>query len=124
MTKLHIISDLHLEFSMFEPPSTDADIIILAGDIGKVANGIHWARRTFPNKEIVYIIGNHEYYGTQRAETLAMLHIAAQATGVHLLDDAEVVIDGVRILAAPYGQTFACSARRKNLLRCWQASEA
>lgn len=76
---------------MFEPPATDADIIILAGDIGKVANGIHWARRTFSDKEIVYVIGNHEYYGTQRAETLAMLHIAARATGVHLLDDAELL---------------------------------
>lgn len=91
MTKLHIISDLHLEFSDFQPPATDADIIILAGDIGKVANGIHWARRTFPDKEIVYVIGNHEYYGTQRTETLAMLHTAAKATGVHLLDDAELV---------------------------------
>ena len=91
MTKLHILSDLHLEFATFEPPATDADIIILAGDIGKVANGIHWARRTFPDKEIVYVIGNHEFYGTQRTETLAMLHIAAKATGVHLLDDAEWV---------------------------------
>lgn len=92
--KLHILSDLHLEFSTFEPPATDADVIVLAGDIGKVANGVHWARRTFPDKPIVYVVGNHEYYGTQRAETLALLHIAAKATGVHLLDDKELVIDG------------------------------
>lgn len=94
MTKLHILSDLHLEFSTFEPPATDADVIVLAGDIFKVAYGVHWARRTFPDKPIVYVAGNHEFYGTQRAETLALLHVAAKATGVYLLDDNEFVIDG------------------------------
>jgi predicted phosphodiesterase len=102
------MSDLHLEFSTFEPPATDADIIILAGDIGKVADGIHWAHRTFPGKTIVYVPGNHEYYGTQRAETLAMLHIAAKATGVHLLDDAELLLPqhDLRILGSTMWTDF------------------
>ena len=95
--KLHIISDIHLEFSTFEPPKTNADVIVLAGDVGKVGNGIHWARRTFPDKPIIYVIGNHEFYGTQRAETVARMHIDARAAGVHLLDDSEVIIDGETI---------------------------
>lgn len=41
MTKLHILSDLHLEFSTFEPPTTDADVIVLAGDIGKGNKGVN-----------------------------------------------------------------------------------
>lgn len=104
--KLHIMSDLHLEFSTFEPPATDADVVVLAGDIGKGAEGIHWARRTFPNKEILYVPGNHEFYGTQRAETLAMLHIAARACGVHLLDDTDVTIGGVRFLGCTLWTDF------------------
>ena len=32
--KLHILNDLHIEFEAFEPPATDADLVILAGDIG------------------------------------------------------------------------------------------
>ena len=32
--KLHILSDIHLEFAPFDPPETDADVVILAGDIG------------------------------------------------------------------------------------------
>ena len=104
--KLHILSDLHLEFSTFDPPLTDANVIILAGDIDKVANGVHWARRTFPDKEVVYVVGNHEYYGTQRAETLSMLHIAARATGVHLLDESEVVIGGIRFLGSTLWTDF------------------
>jgi hypothetical protein len=35
--KPHILSDLHTEFADFEPPETDAETIILAGDIGALA---------------------------------------------------------------------------------------
>lgn len=37
--KLHLLSDLHLEFSTFEPPATDADVIVLSGDNGKGNKG-------------------------------------------------------------------------------------
>ena len=104
--KLHIMSDLHLEFSTFEPPETDADVIILAGDIAKVADGIHWARRTFPHKQIIYVPGNHEFYRTQRTETLSMMKSAAQTCGVHLLDDDEIIMDGVRFLGATLWTDF------------------
>lgn len=30
--KLHILTDLHIEFGSFTPPKTDADLVILAGD--------------------------------------------------------------------------------------------
>jgi len=32
--KLHILNDLHIEFEDFDPPATDADVVVLAGDIG------------------------------------------------------------------------------------------
>ena len=79
--KLHILSDLHLEFSSFEPLATDAEIIVLAGDIGKGAKGVYWARSVFPDKPILYVPGNHEFYGTQRAETLSLLRISASIIG-------------------------------------------
>ena len=31
---IHILNDLHLEFEDFTPPGTDADVVVLAGDIG------------------------------------------------------------------------------------------
>ncbi len=96
--KLHIMSDLHLEFSTFDPPATDADVVVLAGDVGKGSNGITWARSAFPDKEILYVPGNHEFYGTERLETLAAIRDAARDCGVHLLDEDEVVINGVRFL--------------------------
>jgi len=32
--KIHVLSDLHTEFADFVPPETDADVVVLAGDIG------------------------------------------------------------------------------------------
>lgn len=96
--KLHILSDLHLEFSTFEPPVTDADVIVLAGDIGKGNKGVYWARETFPDKPILFVPGNHEFYGTQRLETLRLLRIAGQQTGVQILDEDEVIFDDIRFL--------------------------
>jgi predicted phosphodiesterase len=108
MTKLHILSDLHLEFSTFEPPATDADIIILAGDIGKGNKGVYWARDKFPDKPILYLPGNHEFYGTQRQETLSLIKIAGMQCRVTVLDDSELILqqDNLRILGATLWTDF------------------
>lgn len=113
--KLQILSDLHLEFSTFDPLKTDADVVVLAGDIGRVANGLLWAREAFPDKEIIYVPGNHEFYGTQRLETLALLRIAARECDVHLLDDDEVVIDGARFLGSTLWTDFCLFGERAKI---------
>ena len=106
--KLYILSDLHLEFSDMDIVHTDAgaDVIVLAGDIHKGERGISWARETFPDKEIVYVSGNHEFYGKHRLDTLARMRIAAKACGVHFLDDESVVIGEVRFLGATLWTDF------------------
>ena len=106
--KLHIISDLHLEFAQFQPHSAsfDADVIVLAGDIWKGANGLFWAREQWPSKPIIYVAGNHEFYGFQRKNVLSECRLAAKETGVHFLDDDEVIIDGVRFLGSTLWTDF------------------
>lgn len=104
--KLYILSDIHLEFSTFEPFTIDADVVVLAGDIGKKSNGIFWAREKFPDKEIIYVPGNHEFYGAQREDTLTLMRIAAEQCKVHLLDNDEVVINGVRFLGSTLWTDF------------------
>jgi predicted phosphodiesterase len=37
--RIHILSDLHLEFAPFQLVQLDADVIVLAGDIHTGANG-------------------------------------------------------------------------------------
>jgi hypothetical protein len=41
--KLHMHSDLHLEFCSFVPPPNDADVVIFAGDIHTHGRGVKWA---------------------------------------------------------------------------------
>jgi hypothetical protein len=48
--RLHILSDLHLEFEAFAPPAIEADAIILAGDISTGGNGLKWALKAFPDR--------------------------------------------------------------------------
>lgn len=36
--KLHVLSDLHLEFGGFPVPETDADVVVLAGDTRVLCN--------------------------------------------------------------------------------------
>lgn len=104
--KLHILSDLHLEFADLPVPHTDADVVMLAGDIHKGARGIEWARYAFPEKKIVYVAGNHEFYGQHRPNTLARMRLVAKECDVHFLDDESVVIDGVRFLGATLWTDF------------------
>jgi predicted phosphodiesterase len=49
--KLLILSDLHLEFSNMFASKTDADVIVLCGDIWKGDNGIYWAEQPGPIKK-------------------------------------------------------------------------
>ncbi len=111
--KLHILSDLHLEFSTFETPHTWADVIVLAGDIAIGDKGVRWARETWPNKPIVFVPGNHEFYGARRPEIMRLLRIAGKQTGVHILDEDEIVIDGVRFLGCTLWTDFMLFGEEK-----------
>ncbi len=48
--RIHLLSDLHNEFSLFQPQVLDADVVILAGDIDLKGRGVHWAREVFPGQ--------------------------------------------------------------------------
>ncbi len=110
--KIHAVSDLHLEMSNLRPhPASDTvDVIVLAGDIWKKDHGIAWARANWPDKRIVYVAGNHEFYGSNRKDVLAMMRIAARQYGVDFLENDELIIDGehesVRFLGATLWTSF------------------
>ena len=62
--KLHILSDLHLEFSQLDIPAVDAQILVLAGDIATGSKGIDFAKSVSSRyAHILYVMGNHEFYG-------------------------------------------------------------
>ncbi|MES1265545.1 MAG: metallophosphoesterase, partial [Variovorax sp.] len=103
-----ILSDLHLEFEPFEPlPKGEFDVVILAGDIHTPGRrAVEWAEAHFAGKPVIYVPGNHEYYGSRM--DLAQSETRAVATGgqLDLLDGDEVVIDGVRFLGCTLWTDF------------------
>ena len=100
ITRFRVFSDLHLEFSHWTPPPAEADAILLAGDVAVGTQGIQWARNTFGDLPIVYVPGNHEFFGFQLPEALEALREEARHCDVHFLDGDACVIGGTRILGA------------------------
>lgn len=105
--KIRVLSDLHLEFQSWTPPDADADVIVLAGDIHSGTRGVEWARRQFPLLPILYVPGNHEFYGRELQETLSDLQKAGRRFGVDVLHGRGVAIGGVRFLGATLWTDFA-----------------
>ena len=104
--KIRILSDLHLEFAGWRPPPCDEDAVVLAGDIAEGRAGIAWARKYFRDRPIVYVPGNHEYYGRDIDELRQGLRESGRAHDVHVLDADEIVINGVRFLGATLWTDF------------------
>jgi len=102
--KLHILSDLHLGQGALEIPPTDADLVILAGDIARPKDAVAWASKL--DKPVLYVLGNHEFYGGSIAGTAARFRAQAAGTRIELLDDGARVIDGVRFLGSTLWTDF------------------
>jgi hypothetical protein len=60
--------------------------------------GLHWAAAQFPDKPVIYVPGNHEFYHHDIA-LIDELKADAPAS-IHILDDNQIVIDGVRFLGS------------------------
>ena len=103
--KLHIVSDLHLEHDPdWRLPPTNADVIILAGDI---APGLRGMGAFFKSgKPVLYVPGNHEYYGETLAGLGTAMRLYARPAGITLLDNDEVVLGGVRFLGTTLWTDF------------------
>ncbi len=95
--KILVVSDIHAEHHNFTCPDTDADLVVLAGDnhVGKAI--IPWIEQTFPNKRVLFIAGNHEFYKRNITYHVPYL-IEHQTEQITFLDRDVVTIDGVRFV--------------------------
>lgn len=104
MVKLLILSDLHNEVRSSSPTlkveriETEADMVVLAGDIHEGVQAPMWARLAFPDKEIVLVAGNHEFYGRYWNRNLYKMREKSVELGVHFLENEAVELFGVRFL--------------------------
>jgi predicted phosphodiesterase len=116
--KIQLLSDLHLEHSHRHPPfalpATDADVVVLAGDIDNGTRAIDWAEDTFPGQAVLYVPGNHEYYDADLQSAAAVLKARARRSpNVRLLDNDELVVDGVRFFGSTLWTDFALLGPQK-----------
>jgi len=111
--QIHLLSDLHLELSQYQPAQAaySADVVVLAGDIWKKDYGMHMARSMFPDQQIVMILGNHEHYGQEIHQNIAKIRAVATELGIHLLENDEVIIQGTRFLGCTLWTDFELFGR-------------
>jgi len=102
--KLHILSDLHLGVQGMPHPETDADLVILAGDIARPQAAITWAQGF--GKPVLYVPGNHEFYGSSLTQTVRTLQDLCAGTSVQLLDNRSLVLQGVRFVGSTLWSDF------------------
>lgn len=125
MTRLLILSDLHNEFRRFDPVvegrrvDEDADMVVLAGDIHQGVQAPIWAREAFPDKEIVMVAGNHEFYGRHWNRNLHKMREKSAQLGIHFLENETVERFGVRFLGCTLWTDYALygEARRRESMR-------
>jgi predicted phosphodiesterase len=102
--KLNILSDLHLGFGSMQRPQNDADLVVLAGDIARPREAVQWALGF--EKPVLYVAGNHEFYGSSIDGTLAALKQLSAGTRIQVLDNTEIIIGRVRFLGTTLWTDF------------------
>ncbi|OIJ44499.1 metallophosphoesterase [Massilia timonae] len=111
--RLLVLSDLHLEVWRDHVPRIDVsisrpDVVILAGDIHTKSRAPSWAAEIFSGLPVVYVAGNHEFYGEAIEKTgESIASECFRYPNVHFLDCGEYVYEGVRFLGATLWTDFA-----------------
>lgn len=112
--KIRYLSDLHLEWEAPPAdfrPSVGEDLVVLAGDIHVDRAGIEWALKTFTDVPVLYVLGNHEFYGSDFGRVLGDARAMCAGTNVHLLENDAIDIGGIRFLGCTLWTDFAlCGA--------------
>ncbi|OIQ89556.1 3',5'-cyclic adenosine monophosphate phosphodiesterase CpdA [mine drainage metagenome] len=109
---VHLLSDLHLEFSQYQPHSSSdrADIVLAAGDVWHKDRGIRMLRAMWPDKEIVTVSGNQEHYKATICPNMELMRAAADEVGIHFLENNEKILtirgEKIRILGCTLWTNF------------------
>ena len=103
--RLLVLSDIHVEFHRdggrsFIDSLPEADVAVLPGDIvvtNKSTDALKWFCEKY--LDVVFLAGNHEYYGSSVARTHACLEaFSAQHKNFHWLRDSTCEIAGQRFI--------------------------
>jgi len=114
--KLRVLSDLHIEFYPFHVPPLPDDhesILILAGDVGNMRdsqllqNFLLDVSARF--REIIYVLGNHEFYGNAWPYALEDVRRWRMPKNLHVLERESLIIDEVGFAGATLWTDYDCA---------------
>ncbi|UJW79421.1 metallophosphoesterase [Hydrogenophaga sp. SL48] len=115
--RIQLTSDVHLEHlenwfpgARTISPAYGADVLVLAGDVGRGANALRLFR-DWP-VPVLYVAGNHEAYGSTWEATVAALRETAQNTSVRFLEREAVDFGGVRFLGCTLWTDYRLRSNR------------
>jgi Icc-related predicted phosphoesterase len=94
--RIQYFSDIHLEFGDVPTAHASADLIVAAGDIAPGLQGLEWLK-TF-SKPVIYVAGNHEFYGQEYFATVEALHRESAGSNVRFLERESLILGEVRFL--------------------------
>lgn len=99
--KIALLSDLHLSVQGLDVAPTGADVVVLAGDLGRPDAAVAWARQCalrHGGRPVLFVAGNHEFYGSDLSTTMRELRALAAGSEVRVLEQDEWHHQGVRFL--------------------------
>ena len=104
-------NDIHADFvnyNMTVPVHKDTDVVVFAGDVGEnIHLNFAWMNAQAQGKPVVYVLGNHEFYGYDFNKLKALAaEVAEKYPNIHLLDDDKVEIDGVTFIGGTLWTDF------------------
>ena len=107
--KLQIASDIHREFGHSpELPDVGADVLVLAGDIGAADDAaVEWLRGLSGRYEaVLYIPGNHEYYGKDLDDSDSFMSRMSAYGGYEWMHNRAVQVGDRRFVGTPLWANF------------------
>jgi Icc-related predicted phosphoesterase len=78
------------------------DVIVAAGDIGDGAKAVDFLKMAFPEKPVIFVPGNHEYWGSEMFTVQKKMELGCEGTNIHFMHDGNktIEIEGVRFCGA------------------------
>lgn len=111
--RLFFATDIHLKISEaaglarpFDVP--DADVCVIAGDVtDSMISGMEWVAKIVGRKmPVVMALGNHDLFTQDMPTARRKAPARARELGIHLLDDSEAEVCGIRFVGGTLWTDF------------------
>lgn len=109
MPHVHIISDLHLEFTknLYTHSFVKCDVVVVAGDLCPITKnniGLDWLVDNF-DVPVIYVAGNHEYYNYPNSVEKLEDYLREQLSktkykNIYFLQNESVELFGVKFIGS------------------------